>query len=138
MSKQSVVLLGDTFIELNVTGDPVRADAWFGYKDGLHTVTFHLENLTGRIFIEASLASDPQENDWFAIFLNGAKAYNQYPLNPLEPTGVSGDTFVDAATFQGNFLWLRARLDRSYVVPVPTTDTEKSLLGSIRKILLNH
>lgn len=138
MSKQSVVLLGDTFIELNVTGDAVRADAWFGLRDGIHTVTFHLENFTGRIFIEASLASDPQEDDWFAVFLNGAKPYMQYPLKPLEPTGITGDTFVDAFTFQGNFLWLRARVDRSFVVPVPTTDSEKSLLGSVRKILLNH
>ena len=138
MSKQSVVLLGDTFIELNVTGEAVRADAWFGYKDGLHTVTFHMENLTGRIHIEASLASDPQDGDWFAVNLNGAQPYMQYPLDPLEPTGVSGDTFVDAFTFQGNFLWVRARLDRSYVVPVPTTDAEISLLGSVRKILLNH
>jgi len=138
MSKLSVVLLSDTFIELNVTGDAVRGDAWFGFKDGLHTVTFHLENFTGRIFIEASLASDPQENDWFAIFLNGAKAFNQYPLKPLVPTGITGDTFVDSFTFQGDFLWLRARVDRSYIVPVPTTDAEKSLLGSVRKILLNH
>lgn len=138
MSKQSVVLLGDTFIELNVTGDAVRADAWFGFKDGIHTVTFHLENYTGRIFIEASLESDPQADDWFPVFLNGAKPHIQYPLDPLTPTGIAGDTFVDAFTFQGNFLWLRARTDRSYVVPAPTTDAEKSLLGSVRKILLNH
>ena len=130
--------MSDTLIELNVTGDAVRADAWFLNKDGLHTVTFHLENLTGRIFIEASLASVPEENDWFTVNLNGAQPFAQYPLKPLEPTGITGDTFVDAYTFQGNFLWLRARLDRSYVIPVPTTDTEKSLLGSIRKILLNH
>lgn len=138
MSKQSVVLLGDTFIEQNVTGDAVRADAWFGFKDGIHTVTFHLENFTGRIFIEASLESDPQESDWFAIFLNGSKPYIQYPLDSLNPTGIDGDTFVDAFTFQGNFLWLRARIDRTYFVPAPTTDAEKSLLGSVRKILLNH
>lgn len=138
MSKQSVLMLNDTFIELNVTGDKIRADAWFGLKDGLHTVTFSLENYTGRIFIEASLESDPQENDWFTVFLNGAKPYMEYPLDSLAPTGLSGDTFVDAYTFQGNFLYLRARIDRSYVVPVPTTDSEKSHLGSVKKILLNH
>ena len=138
MSKQSVLMLDDTFIELNVTGDKVRADAFFGLKDGLHTVTFQLENFTGRIFIEASLESDPQEVDWFPVFLNGANAFQEYPLDPLEPTGISGDTFVDAYTFQGNFLFLRARVDRSYIVPVPTTDSEKSLLGSVKRILLNH
>ena len=138
MSKQSVVMLGDTFIELNVTGDKIRADAWFGLKDGLHTVTFHLEDFTGRVFIEASLESDPQDNDWFPVFLNGAKSFMEYPLDSLAPTGISGDTFVDAYTFQGNFLYLRAGIDRSDVVPVPTTDSEKSALGSVKKILLNH
>lgn len=138
MSKQSVVMLSDTFIELNVTGDKIRADAWFGLKDGLHTVTFHLSDFTGRIFIEASLESDPQDNDWFPIFLNGSKSFVEYPLDSLEPTGIAGDTFVDAYTFQGNFLYLRAGIDRSFVVPVPTTDSEKSALGSVKKILLNH
>lgn len=138
MSKQSIVILGDTFIELNVTGDAIRADAWFGLKDGLHTVTFHLEDFTGRIYIEASLESDPQENDWFPVHLNGGNAYMEYPLDSLAPTGIAGDTFVDAFTFQGNFLYVRGRVDRSYIVPVPTTDVEKALLGSVRKILLNH
>ena len=138
MSKQSILVLSDTFIEMNVTGDKIRADAWFGLKDGLHTVTFHLEDFTGRIYIEASLESDPQENDWFPVFLNGAKSYMEYPLDSLVPTGIQGDTFVDAFTFQGNFLYIRARIDRSYIVPVPSTDAEKSLLGSVKKILLNH
>lgn len=138
MSKQSVVVLDDTGIVMNVTGDKIKADAWFGFTDGLHTVTFHLENFTGRIFLEASLESDPQEIDWFSIFLNGANAFIEYPLDPLTPTGVAGDTFVDAFTFQGNFLYIRVRIDRSYITPVPTTDVEKSLLGSVKKILLNH
>ena len=139
MGKQSIVMLDDTDINLNVTGEALRADAWYGYKDGLHTVAFYLENFTGRIYIEASLASEPTSEDWFPVFLNGAQAYMNYPINPLAPIGgPSGDTFVDAFTFQGNFLWLRARIDRSYVVPVPTTDAEKSALGSVKKILLNH
>jgi hypothetical protein len=139
MSTQSIVILPDTAIELNVTGPETRADAWYGLKDGLHTVTFHLENFTGRIFIEASLETIPASTDWFSVYLNGAKDYMQYPIDPLAPiSGSSGDTFVDAYTFQGNFLWLRARVDRSYYVPAPATDDEKSALGSVKKVLLNH
>lgn len=139
MGKQSIVMLDDTGIELEVTGDAIRADAWYGYKDGIHTVAFYLENFTGHIYIEASLASDPGEEDWFPVYLNGAKSYMNYPINPLAPMGgTSGDTFVDAYTFQGNFLWLRARIDKSYVVPVPNTDSEKAQLGAVKKILLNH
>jgi len=138
MSKQSIVMLDDTGIIQSVSGEAIRADAWFGLKDGLHTVTFHMEDFTGRIYIEASLETEPAEIDWFPVHLNGGNAYMQYPLDPLVPTGTAGDTFVDAFTFQGNFLYLRARIDRSYYVPVPTTDDEKSLLGSVKKILLNH
>ena len=138
MSKQSVQMLGDTQINLNLTGDKIRADGYFGYKDGLHTVTFHLDDFTGRIYIEATLESDPAESDWFSLFLDGQNAYKEYPIDPLFPTGNNGDTMVDAFTFQGNFLYIRARMDRSYVVPVPTTEAEISLQGSIKKVMLNH
>ena len=139
MSKQSVLVMGDTQVNLNLTGDKIRADGYFGYKDGLHTVTFHIEDFTGRIFLEATLESNPAETDWFSLFLDGSKAYTEYPIDPNNPSsGNNGDTMVDAFTFQGNFLYIRARMDRSYVVPVPTTEPEISLLGSIKKILLNH
>jgi len=138
MSIQSVQVLGDTQIELNVTSDKVRADGFLGQKDGLHTIAFFLEDFTGRIFLEASLATDPQEEDWFTIFLDGANPFQEYPRDPGSPTGINGDTSVDAFTFQINALWIRVRIDRSFVVPVPTTNDEKALLGSIRRVLLNH
>lgn len=132
-------MLGDTGIQLEAVGDKIRADGYFGQKDGLHSVAWVLEDFTGRIFIEASLETDPEETDWFSIFLDGSKAYIEYPLIPGAPTGKNGgDTMVDAFTFQGNFLWLRVRMDKTYVRPVPTTDSQKSLLGSITKVLLNH
>lgn len=138
MGKQSVQVLGNTGIEQNVTSDKVRADGFFGQADGLHSMSWILEDFTGRVFIDATLASDPEEADWFSIFLNGAREYIEYPLDTINPTGPRGDTGVDAVTFQGNFLYIRFRIDRSYVVPVPTTDAEKGLLGSIGKVLLNH
>ena len=138
MGKQSVLVLGSTGIEQNVTSDKVRADGWFGQKDGLHSIAWYLEDFTGRILVEASLETDPLESDWFPIQLDGAKSYIEYPEIPTNPSGPHGDTLVDAFTFQGNFLWLRVRIDRSYVVPVPTTDAEKGLLGSVGKVLLNH
>lgn len=146
MSIQSILVLSDTGTELNVTSDKVRADGWFGAHDGLHTIAFFLSNFTGRIFLEATLATEPETTDWFPVVLDGTKAYVEYPLAPplnsafnsVDPTGGDGSTFVDAFTLQGNFLWLRVRIDRSYIKPVPTTDSEKALLGSVRKVLLNH
>jgi len=137
MSKQSIEMLGDTEIELVVVGDKIRADGFFGQKDGLHSVAWSLEDFSGRIFIDASLETDPQENDWFSIFLDGSKPYIEYPLIPALPSGRNGDTTVDAFTFQGNFLWLRVRMDKSNIRPVATTDTEKSLLGSINRLKAN-
>ncbi len=138
MSKQSVEMLGDTAIALEAVGEKIRADGFFGQKDGLHSVAWSLEDFTGRIFLEASLETDPEENDWFSIFLDGSKSFIEYPLIPASPSGKRGDTSVDAFTFQGNFLWLRVKMDKQYVRPVATTDAEKSLLGSIKKVLLNH
>lgn len=138
MSKVSVQMLEDTALELSVTGEKIRADGWFGNKDGLHSVAFYLSNFTGRIFLDASLETEPTSSDWFSIFLDGGNAFIEYPLDFLNPTGTQGDTKVDAVTFQGNFLWLRIRIDKTYIVPTPTTDSEKSLLGSVIKVLLNH
>jgi len=138
MAKVSTLMLGDTQLELDVTGDKIRADGFFGQKDGLHTVAWFLEDFTGRIFLEASLESDPQDDDWFSVFLDGSKAFIEYPLISGSPTGAKGDTLVDAFTFMGNFIYLRVRIDRSFIRPFPTTDVEKSLLGSVKKVLLNH
>lgn len=138
MSNPSIVLLGDTGNNLVVVGDPVRADAFTGDAGGLHTIYIQLSNFTGRLYLEATLATEPTDEDWFTINLTGGTGYVEYPLIPNAPTGTSGDTGSDAYSFIGNLTYVRARIDKSYVVPVPTTDPEKAQLGSITKILLNH
>lgn len=132
-------MLEDTENKLVVVGDKIRADAFFAQTDGLHTVTFHMTNFTGRIFIEATLVTDPQDNDWFPIILSGGSPFVEYPLITNFPSsGIQGDTMVDAFTFQGNFLFLRAKIDKDFFRPIPSSDSEKALLGSVTKILLNH
>lgn len=132
-------MLGDTGNSMEAVGEKIRADAYYAQSDGLHSVAIHLQNFTGRIYIEATLISDPQENDWFPIILSGGSAYVEYPLIPGQPSsGLQGDTMVDAFTFQGNFLYLRARMDKTYYRPIPASNAEKALLGSITKIMLNH
>lgn len=139
MSKPSVLMLNDTGNDMEAVGDPVRADGYYSSPDGLHTITIHLENFVGRFYLEGTLETDPSENDWFYIQLSGGAPYVQYPRDPRNPTGEdNGDTGVDAYTFVGNFVYLRASIDKNYVVPVPTTDSEKALLGSIVKVLLNR
>ncbi len=99
-----------------VTGSNTPGDSYYGFTDGLHTVAIYPNNFLGQVEIQASLAETPGSSDWFNITLkNGNFAtYNN-------------QSTVDAYTFTGNFLYLRA-----IVTP------QASNSGSVDKILLNY
>lgn len=137
MSIQSYDLLIDTSGQLNVTGPAVKGDGFYGFSDGLHTISLKLDNFTGRFYIEATLELHPKEEDWFPIMLSGNNPYIQYPVNQQMPTGSTGDSGMDSFVVEGNFVFLRARINRDYVVPVPITPEDLALLGSITHALLN-
>lgn len=133
-----VILLPSTQGLVNVTGSPEKADGWYGHVDGLHTVAIYFQNFKGKVFIEASIALEPTEDDWFAIPLTQTNPWVQYPKNPYEPTGeMGGDSGVEAFTFKANIVWLRARVDRSYM---EVEDSEEAIanLGILRKIVLSR
>lgn len=137
-SKTSILMLGDTDGQFEVTGQKIRGDGYYCFPDGNHTISIHLENFTGRIWLEGTLASQPRtddctmefdtETDWFPIYLTIGNPYLNYEQ----------ETSSKAYTFQGNFVWLRVRLDRSHIMPVPDNDSDLAQLGNIRKVLLNH
>lgn len=122
MARNSVVMLSDQG-QLNFTGDAIRGDGYYGFSDGLHTVQVSLNNFTGRIIVQGSLAAQPSATDWFDIKLDGNTPYVQF-------TNSSATT---AYTFQGNIVFLRALVDRSYITPTPALNT----VGTIDQILLN-
>ena len=134
----ALVMMGDSEGEYNFTGDEIRADEWFGTTGGYFTVAIHIHNLRGRVYVEASLAEEPTENDWFSIWLTPTTSYVQYPRDLSDPTGSTGDTGVEAYNFEGNFTWLRTRLDRSYMTPEPESDEAIAAFGVVQKILLNR
>lgn len=134
---QSIILLGTTSNQLNVTGTPQHGAGYNNVLGNSHTVSIALSNFTGRIYIEGSLASSPAEVDWVPIVLGtGTSPYLQFPMDPAAPTsGVQGDTGVLGYSFTGNYIWIRARVDRSYLQPLPqNTDS----VGSVIRILLNY
>lgn len=137
MSKSSISILQNTQGMLNLTGEPVRADGWYGHSDGLHTVAIYLNNFQGRIYFEASIATQPIEEDWFPIPVDGGK-YLSFPQNPLAPTGNLGDSGTLGFNLIGNFTWLRVRVDRSYIVPEPTGRDQIDALGYVDRVLLNN
>jgi hypothetical protein len=137
MSKTSIVMLSNTQGKLSVVGDKIRADGWYGHTDGLHTVAIYLFNFTGRIWFEASIADDPLEEDWFAIPINN-QASQDFPKNPMAPTGTTGDTGTFGMNIIGSYTWLRVRMDRD----ASDSDTEAraiaGLLGNVDRVLLNN
>ncbi len=128
----------------NLTGDKIRADGYFGRTDGIHTVQVVVANFTGSFGLQGTLAIEPVEADWFDINLNvnqnvsSASPNVTFPVNPAEPTnqGGNGDDATLAFTFVGNFVFLRAILDRSNITePSPLAATTE--LGVISKVLLS-
>lgn len=139
--------------QLNVIGDPIKADSWYGYTDGLHTVQVVYQNFTGGFGIQGTLALEPKEEDWFWIkLIDSAGNCAQYPFLTypkciLSPTGsnqyssstaTQGDTGTEAFTFMGNFTFLRAVLTRDYINPPPQPDISgRYYLGQIDRVLLS-
>lgn len=132
----------NTGLNHNLTGDAIRADSYYGMTDGIHTVQVVYSNFTGSFGIQGTLATDPTETDWFDINLNtraNTSAMDpmiSFPVNVLSPTGDTGDTGTQAFTFVGNFVYLRAILDRSYI-PEPSNLDTRTALGHIDRVLLS-
>ena len=138
--RKSIIMMGSTGREWNVTGDAKRADSYFGYSDGLHTVSVTYANFTGGFKLQGTLALEPEDEDWFDIGLNSSNCSGEttvyYPKDETDPTTSpdgTGDTGTDAFTFIGNFTYLRAILTRDYI---DTEQPDGSNYGQIEKVLL--
>lgn len=86
-----------SYTNSSITSANVPADSYYGFSDGLHTVSITLDDFTGSIALEGTLATTPTANDWFRISLNG--------INAIPFTTSSGTT---AYTFTGNYVYVRA------------------------------
>ena len=130
--RQSVILLGNTGTSVNVTGQKIRAAGYYGSGMNIYTMVPYLNDFSGRIYLEGSLANDPHEDDWFKINLNGYLEYLEFLPHLPDINNNTGTTDVFPISFQGNFVWLRAKVDRSFLLNPDTTN-----YGQISKILIN-
>jgi len=121
----SATLLSDTGTNLNETGSKFKADGFSG-GDGLHTVGIYLGEFIGRVMIQGSLVVEPTDTDWFNITLDGeATNYIQYDSN------TNG---LIVKNFTGNFVWVRAKMDRSFITPPP----DPNAVGRVTQIIMNN
>ena len=97
---------------VTITGDKFKGDGYYGWGDGLHTVSYQLTSFVGDIRIQATLAADPIDSDWFDV--DGTSIGND--ATPL--------TTVQIINFIGNFVWVRAVANYT--------------AGTINTILYNH
>jgi len=104
---------GDSTTE-TVTGEKFKGDGYYGRSDGFHTVQYTLEGFVGTIDIQATLAVDPGDADWFTIYTQA------YPV--VNDEGTTGSFMTN---FTGNYVWVRAYVNN-------WTD------GTVNSIQLNH
>jgi len=80
------------------SSSPFKGNGYYGYTDGLHTITYSLSSFIGIIDFQATLATSPSETDWFDISSTSLGD----GTNPVNGTY----TF----NFFGNFVWCRAHV----------------------------
>ena len=83
--------------DLNWFSNKFPGDGYYGYSDGLHTVSYNLVGFEGSICFQASLATSPTDADWFNI--------DESAVTSEQPTNTT--TFKN---FSGNFVWVRAAI----------------------------
>ena len=125
MREKSETILNDTGQELNVIGNKFRANGYYYEDGGLHMVSVTLKDFKGRIYLQGTLEMDPKtDEDWFNIFLDGQTT--EYIQFDQMTTG----TLI--YKFYGNFTFVRASVDRSYLVPTP----DPISVGRVRKVVV--
>lgn len=136
MYKTNYTLL-DNKEQMSYSGDKVRVDFYSGITQNLHSISMKVRNFKGRIYIEATLEPEPTDDDWFPIKLVSEDLYREYPLDPQNPTGENdGDTITEGFTFKGNFLYIRARVDREYLKNNSSVEYDEEQYGELEKILM--
>jgi len=118
MSSNSELILsqtshsGDSSTE-TVVGEKFKGDGFYGRSDGIHTVQYAVTAFAGTVTIQATLATEPVDSDWFSVY------EQSYPLD-----GENRTTKSNITNFTGNYVWIRAKIVYSD--------------GVVNRILLNH
>lgn len=88
-----------------VTGNSKAAASYYLGNNDLQTVNLSLTNCTGNITLEATLAVDPDDTDWFTVYELEANANAASNSDPYLASNAKAYTNVE-----GNFVYMRAKI----------------------------
>ena len=116
-ANSEILINSETHSNLNAnlvqtTSAAFKGDGYYGWGDGLHTVSYQVTSFVGTIKMQATLTALPGESDWFDV--DGTTIGD----------GVMPYTTTSIYNFIGNFVWVRAVA--SYTA------------GTINTVLYNH
>lgn len=111
----SVVYPLTTTTAQTFTSSPVKAANYYGINNTIQTVEVRVTDFVGTVTLQATLAVDPVELDWFPIDLRG----QEYTVDTtgLVSKAVKKQIAYNTATsktevynFEGNYIWLRGKI----------------------------
>tara|TARA_E500000178_G_scaffold346200_1_gene397449 strand:- start:2215 stop:2607 length:393 start_codon:yes stop_codon:yes gene_type:complete len=97
-STPQLVHPGDSTTETN-TSAKLKGDGYYGRSDGLHTVQYNLTGFLGTIVVQATLAIEPAESDWFTV--------TDTSHSNLSDVDNDNGNNSHIYNFTGNFVWVR-------------------------------
>ena len=115
INRKSILVQSSTGSSLNVTSDKVEGDSFYGYTDGIQTIAIKYDAFKGRVSVQGTLALEPTDADYFDIQIPGGLPASQGGYKQFPTSGTDGFSGVEAYTLQGNFTYLRVKIDRSYL-----------------------
>lgn len=102
--------------KINFVCNPVKSIGYYSHKTNKksQSISIHTLNFVGRFILEGSLKLNPlNDSDWFIIPLKDNLPYIEY--NDYSYMNQNVIRKNNVYTFFGNYVWLRAKLDRSYL-----------------------
>lgn len=141
LNRRHVFLMGSSGTDMNKYSTEVKADSYYGYTDGYHTIQVTYSQYVGRLRIQATLSLEPGANDWFDLqsdittygsITNQTVAYN--PAGYIQFNANDPGDGSQAYTFQGNFALLRVYMDREHIGDGVTYDPS---YGQVTQIILS-
>lgn len=96
--------------------DKLRGDGFYRAADGLHTIQWSVFDFVGNITIQATLATNPDEGDWFDIPVKSGIDIVQSTDKKIVYNTTTVFEYTEKTTnshitnFIGNYVWIRCKI----------------------------